>query len=351
LEEPAPPLPRATADIAPIHGRYRVIPEDFLVFEIPAYFPSGTGSHVFAHIEKRGLTTPKAVELICRAVGADPRAAGFAGMKDKYAVTRQWVSVQDIAPEALLALDLPDVRVLEAHRHDRKLKTGHLRANRFELRIRDVPSERHGDLERGLARLCSGGFPNYFGAQRFGEGRRNVDRAIEFISGEKRPPRAPHERKMLVSALQSFLFNRYVADRVEAGTLDRVELGEIVKKEDTGGLFEVDDVLEVQVRVDRFEVSSTGPMFGPKMRWPSGAPRAREEQLLSSLSLDEPSLDRMGKLAAGTRRVIRVRPEDASLAREDGDVILTMTLPKGTYATTVLDELFKEGLVEHRERP
>jgi tRNA pseudouridine13 synthase len=150
LEEHAPPLPRATADIAPIHGRYRVIPEDFLVFEIPAYFPSGTGSHVFAHVEKRGLTTPRAVELLCRAVGADPRAAGFAGMKDKHAVTRQWVSIQDIPPEALLSLELPDVQVLEAHRHDKKLKTGHLRANRFVLRIRDVPSERDADLERGI---------------------------------------------------------------------------------------------------------------------------------------------------------------------------------------------------------
>jgi tRNA pseudouridine13 synthase len=324
--------------------------EDFLVFENPAYPPSGSGSHVFVHIEKRGLTTPRAVESLCRALGADPRASGFAGMKDRHAVTRQWISIQDVTPEAVLALDVPDVRVLEACLHDRKLKTGHLRSNRFVLKIREVPESRHADLERGLERLATHGFPNYFGNQRFGDGR-NVERAVSFITGESRPPRAPHERKMLVSALQSHLFNRYVADRVVAGTLGRVEAGEIVKKEDTGGLFEVEDADEVQARMDRFEVSATGPMFGPKMRWPSGAPLEREQRLLSSLALDEASLERMGKLAAGTRRVVRVRPEDAALSAEGDVVTLTMTLPKGTYATTVLDELFKDELVEHRERP
>lgn len=336
-----------TSDIAPVRGRFRVLPEDFFVDERPAYEPSGEGAHVFVHIEKRGLTTQKAVEMVCRALGADPRAAGFAGMKDRHALTRQWISVHEITPEDALSLELPDLRVLDARRHDKKLKTGHLRENRFVLRIRDVPADRDRDLEAALARLATLGFPNYYGAQRFGA--RNVERAVEFLSGAKRPPRAPHERKLLVSALQSFLFNRYVAERVVGGTLARVEAGEIVKKEDTGGLFEVEDVAEVQGRVERFEVSPTGPMFGPKMRWPSGEPRVREERLLASLALDEPSLERMGKLGAGTRRVVRVRPEDASLARDGEDVIVSMTLPKGTYATTVLDELFKGDLVEHRE--
>lgn len=341
------PLPRVTSDIIPIYGRYRVVPEDFQVFETPAYPPSGNGSHLFVHFEKRGLTTVQAVEALCRALGADPRAAGFAGMKDKHALTRQWVSIEGASAADALALELPNLRVLEAAPHDRKLKTGHLRGNRFVLRIRDVPRDRDADLQAGLARLTTLGLPNYFGAQRFGD--KNVERAVAFITGKTRPPRAPHERKLLVSALQSHLFNAYLAERVLEGTLAVVEAGEVVKKEDTGGLFEVEDVAEVQWRVDRFEVSSTGPMFGPKMRWPSGAPREREERILASLSLDEPSLERMGKLAAGTRRVIRVRPEDATITRDGDDVVLEMTLPKGSYATTVLDELFKDALVEHRE--
>src|SRR5690606_19028323 len=128
------------------------------------------GTHLFLLIEKRGLTTPKAVEVLCRALGADPRAAGFAGMKDRHAVTQQWVSIQDAKPEEIASLEVPDVRVLEASLHDRKLKTGHLRANRFVLRIREVPADRDADLERGLHRLVTGGFPNYYGEQRFGDG-------------------------------------------------------------------------------------------------------------------------------------------------------------------------------------
>src|SRR5690606_9652707 len=99
----------------------------------------------FARIEKRGLTTQRAVEAVCKALGKDPRTAGFAGMKERHAVTRQWISVHETTPEALLALALPNVRVLAAHPHDKKLKTGHLRSNRFVIRIREVPLERYDD--------------------------------------------------------------------------------------------------------------------------------------------------------------------------------------------------------------
>ena len=129
-------LPYLTADLAGTGGVLRSADEDFVVDEESAYPASGTGDHVFIHIEKRGLTTPMAVGAIARALGINERDIGVAGMKDRRAITRQWISLPPpITPEAALALAIPDVQILAATRHGNKLRTGHVRANRFRLRV------------------------------------------------------------------------------------------------------------------------------------------------------------------------------------------------------------------------
>lgn len=350
LLNPASPLPRLSHDLPPIHGIYRASPEDFIVNEEATYLPVGSGSHLFLLVEKRGLTTPIAIEKLAKALGVRARDAGFAGMKDRHAITTQWLSFEGADRERALSLELPDLRVLEAHYHERKLKTGHLRGNRFELRVREVRADSLPTIEEAIERIRQQGLPNYFGAQRFGRGD-NVTRALSFLRGEVRPPSKPYERRMLVSALQSQLFNAYLAARVLEGRLGRIEAGELVKKSDTGGIFTTEDVEEVQARADRFEVHPTGPIFGPKMSWPEGKPREREEAVLAELDLDEESLARMGKLGAGTRRVVRILPEELS-AEHDGETLtLRFRLPKGAYATNLLEEIFKDGLVEQKQPP
>src|SRR5262245_1334404 len=125
-------LPYLTADLPGIGGVLRQRDEDFIVDEVLPYLPSGVGEHVFARIEKRGLPTPHAVAAIARALGVRERDIGTAGMKDRHAVATQWISLPPpVTPEAATAIALPDVRVLEAARHPHKLRTGHVRANRF----------------------------------------------------------------------------------------------------------------------------------------------------------------------------------------------------------------------------
>jgi cysteine synthase len=113
--------------------RIRTVVDDFFVDELPLYEPTGDGGHTFVRIEKRERNTEEVVRALARAAGVTHRDVGYAGRKDRRAVTRQWLSVPGLDPTRALSLSIPGVRVLEAVRHPHKLRTGQLRGNRFEI--------------------------------------------------------------------------------------------------------------------------------------------------------------------------------------------------------------------------
>jgi tRNA pseudouridine13 synthase len=334
-------LPYLTTSVDPIEAEFRSIPEDFEVEEVPAYAPSGTGEHVFAFIEKRGLTTKDAVRALCESVGADPRAAGWAGLKDRHAVTRQWISIWGATPDAVRKAEIEGIRVLEVALHPHKLRTGHLQANRFRIRLRQIDVSKLEDLRRVLSEIEMHGLPNYYGEQRFGREGDNAERALRWVLGETRPPRSGFQRKLQMSALQSQLFNRRVAERVQSSTLARVFAGDVMKKHDSGGLFIATEVEDTQARADTWEISPTGPMFGAKMRWPEGEALACEEALLQEAGLTLDHLAKWKRVAPGTRRFVRVPVPSVDLTVSDNTVDLNFTLPAGSYATILVREILK----------
>ena len=332
-------LPRLLAGRAPLVFALKAVPEDFVVDEEAAYPASGEGGHLFVRFEKRGLDTDEAVRRLARALDVDPRAAGVAGRKDRHAVTRQWASFFGAEAARAEGLELEGVRVLACVPHRHKLRTGHLRANRFEVRLRGAPAEALARVNEDLASLATVGVPNYYGEQRFGRDGQNLPAARAWLVEGGRGPRHPGERKLLVSVLQSELFNALCGARVREGWLASALDGDLVRKEDTGGLFVVGDLDEVRARAARFEVSATGPMFGASMRWPEREARAREEACLAASGLDAEKLARFARDGEGTRRPYRVRLTDPE-ARADADgLVLSFTLPAGAYATIVLREL------------
>jgi tRNA pseudouridine13 synthase len=337
----AMPLPYLTAGVPPIEAQLRASPEDFVVDEIPAYAPSGEGNHVFAHIEKRGLTTRDAVQRMCNALDIDAREAGWAGLKDRHAVTRQWVSLAGTTPDDVRQLDIEGLRVLETAPHPQKLRTGHLRGNRFSIRLRGIEPSRMDDLRRVLSEMEAHGLPNYYGEQRFGREGDNAERALRWVRGEGRAPRAGFQRKLQMSALQSELFNRCVAERVETSTLGKVYAGDVMKKHESGGVFIAEDPLVEQPRADAWETSPTGPIFGAKMRWPEGEARAREEALLTEAGLTPAHFAQWKRVAPGTRRFVRVPLREIGLTVSDHTVTLEFTLPAGSYATILVREILK----------
>ncbi|MEM6960233.1 MAG: tRNA pseudouridine(13) synthase TruD [Myxococcota bacterium] len=343
--------PYLTGEYPPISGRFRSNPEDFRVDELPAYAPSGSGQHALIHIKKVGLSTGEAVRRVAEAAETNPSQAGYAGLKDKHAVTRQWISLHKPDLQALHNAELEGIEILETKAHSRKLKTGHLRGNRFQLCIRGTPADRDSDVQAILDRLQQKGVPNYFGEQRFGSRGENLERARAWLVEGKRSPRDRFQRKFMVSTLQSAAFNRWLADRMNWNRWGSVVDGDLARKESTGGMFVVEDLTRDLERAAQFDISATGPMFGPRMRWPERVAREHEADLMQDQGLTEEVLGRMARIGPGTRRCERVPLADAALRRAgDESIWVSFTLPAGAYATVVLRELLKQGAAEGHSR-
>lgn len=162
-----------THDLPGTGGRLKSFPEDFVVEEVPLEFPKpqATGKYTVASVRARNWETNRLIREIADRLGVSKKAIFFAGTKDKRAVTTQYVSVR--APlEKVVALGIKDVEILEAFRVDRAPKIGELVGNRFDIVVREPEpgiEEAEARARAILARLdAEGGFPNYFGIQRFG---------------------------------------------------------------------------------------------------------------------------------------------------------------------------------------
>ena len=355
---------------------FKTTPEDFVVDEIPAYAPSGAGDHLYVTFKKRALTTDHAVRRMAEVLGVEPRDVGVAGLKDKVAVTTQTISfplgpklTAEDAETALRALptvgqetedenERVHFELLGVSRHPNKLRTGHLRGNRFSLWVRGVSTEEAALAHARIEAAHRHGIPNTFGDQRFGRHGDNGTRALAFIRGETRPPRDPRQARFLFSAFQSLLFNTLLDERVADGTFGIPAEGELVMRhrsvlagegdEERGALFLVraDELADTVARAERLEVSPTGPMWGAKMRKPEGPALARELELLSRHGLEEASLSKFSRLGEGVRRSLRLFPEELRVTADETDMQLQFVLPKGAYATEVLAWVFPGGLTE-----
>jgi tRNA pseudouridine13 synthase len=339
-------LPYLTAEVPGIGGRLRETPEDFVVEEIAAYEPSGAGEHVYVWIEKRDVATPAAANAIAAALGVKPRDVGWAGMKDKRAITRQWLSLPTpVTPEQAMAIDVPGVTVLAATRHGNKLKTGHLRGNRFTLRVRgvhdaDSAAARAAQVLRVLAEPP--GALNGFGEQRFGRHGDNAERGRAVLRGTLRAH--DKERRFLISAVQSELFNEWLRRRVVDGLVRRVVDGDWLEKCASGGQFSTTDAATDEARVAAGEVVVTGPMFGWKLRAAAAGTTAgaREAAVLADAGMTLDDFRPAGDLALGARRPLAIRVADPAATTSSLDAIdVSFTLPAGAYATAVMREIMK----------
>ncbi|MBW4055180.1 MAG: tRNA pseudouridine(13) synthase TruD [Proteobacteria bacterium] len=394
--------PYLTADIPGIGGTIKESPDDFLVEEIPSYLPCGFGEHCYLTIEKRGITTLEAISRIAKKLKVSEREIGYAGMKDAVGVTRQTISVQWLAPENALSLELDGVKVISAQRHSNKLKIGHLKGNSFRIVIRGVSSDAARLVPAIVEILVKRGVPNYFGYQRYGaqgnshligaamlrrDWRECVDRLIgepdavrdkewstaicAYQQGElgealrlfprhyrserdvlqrlvARPGEYekafsvihPRLKKLYLSAAQSFLFDQTVARRIEG--IDEVMAGDLACKHGNGACFLVEDAAAEEGRVAAFEISASGPMFGCKMKRPEGAAWGLEYEIMEQAGVDLSAFDMPGGLRMeGERRPLRVPAGDLSWSTSEDTVTVAFSLPKGSYATSLLREITK----------
>ena len=280
-------------------------PEDFVVVEEPLYPPSGEGGHLFVEVEKCARTTEQIARLLARGCGVSPIDVGYAGRKDRHAVTRQWFS---------------------------------LHGNRFELAVySDAPCDLPA-LSARAAELVRRGMPNRYGEQRFGRSGDNAEAARKLFGGRIRS-RDLRAARFLVSALQAEVFNALLEQRRERH--DEVLLGDLARVELSGGLFWVDDLERDSARARDFEISATGPIFGTKVRAPRGEVAKLEAEVLERHGIPGEGELRLprGIRAQGTRRPLRVRPRDLELTSLEGadGFRLRCGLPPGAYVTVLVE--------------
>ena len=336
-----PEAPLLRTGLPAAGGRLGPDPEHFVVDELPLYEPSGSGEHWYALLRKRRLTTPELVRRVAKLAGIRERDIGYAGLKDKHAVTSQWLSLpaQALAPESW---QLPEeIELLGVSKHNNKLRSGHLRANRFSITLTDLPPGGESRARDILAELTRLGLPNYFGEQRFGHGGQNLAEALTWV---RRPARRDRKKarfyeKLYPSVLQAEVFNRYLTRRLRLG-LDRLIEGEVVRLSGSASVFVVEDVEREQHRLKSADVVLTGPIFGPRAVAACGSAAALEHEALKALNLSDESLMRLGKLARGTRRDLMVEVGPVELdALSPSSLRVSFTLPSGSYATQLLREL------------
>ena len=329
-------LPRAYG--APsLAARLRSTPEDFRVEEVLGYDADGKGEHALLWVEKRGANTDWVARELAKFAGVSPVAVGYAGLKDRHAVTRQTFSVQLAGKPDLDWSTFPhaEVKVLAATRHSRKLKRGALRGNRFILVLRDVQGDRES-AEKVLQQIAARGVPNYFGEQRFGREGGNVAQARAMFAG-RRVER--DKRSFLLSAARSQIFNNVLAARVERGAWDTPLDGEIWSLAGSRSWFGPEPFSDVLAeRLARADIHPSGPLWGqgePPTVADAGA-LEREIAAASSDLAEGVTAARMDQ----ERRPLRLLPRDLKWRwLDDSALELAFELPAGAYATVVVREL------------
>ena len=330
-------LPAATGGLRGTGGRTLACVDDFVVSEVPRNFPCGEGDYAYAYVEKRNLNTQDLIAAL-RERGIPYNHVGIVGLKDKYAVTRQWLSVPARFSEHLETLnEVEGVRILETSRHGEGLRRGNLRANRFEARVREPDSEWESHANIIIERLQSVGLPNYFGPQRFGRFNSNAIDGVRLLRGEK-VPGGRRLNEFFISALQSHLFNWNLKGRIEQGMYDGVLTGDRARRHDTGGMFLVGDGAQESQRARRLEISAVLPLYGRKVAGGLEDAAAHEENTLLRFGLRRSDFRRYTR---GAWRISRVCPEDVSFRACPEGYVVGFTLPSGSYATTFLRELTK----------
>ena len=336
-------LPVVTPDFKGIGGTIKSIPGDFIVDEIPLYEPSGEGEHIYVNLTRQGSTTRSLQEALAKLFGLKTSNIGYAGLKDKDALATQTFSlhlpVQGLSKASSTIESCLSVRVNWISRHGNKLRVGHLVGNHFTVRVRGCTEYARELAIPLISYIQEKGFPNYFGIQRVGVRNQNVKQGRKIVM--KKNSSSGWKRKFFLSSFQAGLFNEWLSRRIQRGDYHCLIEGDVAKKTDSGGLFVVRDLEREHPRFSAGEITYTGPIFGEKMVRPEGRALDLENEILRDNDISEEMFKDVR--LKGSRRAGKVYADNLNFLEEDGDILLTFSLPKGSYATALLREFMKDG--------
>lgn len=317
-------------------GKLRSDYADFKVFELLPFAPSGEGEHLLIHIRKTGTNTVYVARQLAKYFGVKEALVGYAGLKDRAAITEQWFGVHLPGKQEYNLDDchIDGVEILTYQRHNKKLKTGALLGNRFELVLRDITDIE--DIKARWRKIIDTGVPNYFGEQRFGFEGGNIERAKALFAGQK--VKDKKKRSIYLSAARSLLFNEIVNTRIECDRFNHIETGDVCMLAGTQSVFQVDAVDDtLKQRFLEKDIDISAPMWG------AGELMTQHDVYTLEAGLKERHPDICAGLAKfglkQERRRIRLNIEQPTLAVIPEGIQVSFVLPAGAYATTVLREL------------
>ncbi len=320
----------------PLTGLIRQQPDDFRVDEALGFELTGEGEHLCLHIEKRNTNTADIANRIARLAGVKSMDVSYAGLKDRHAVTTQWFSVYlSNRPEPdWRQLESGEIKILTIKRHNRKLRRGALKGNRFHLVVKGLSGDRR-DLEQRLESIRTKGVPNYFGEQRFGHN--NLERAAALFEGRIKV-RDRNKRGIYLSAARSAIFNTVLSQRVDGATWRTPLAGDLMMLNGSSSVFIAEEVDETLIRrVEEGDIFPTAPLWGKGAPSTRGVVAELEQGVGETFSLFSEGLARAGMKQE--RRALVLLPEAFEWSLFDERLELNFSLPPGSYATSVLREV------------
>lgn len=327
-------------------GKIKVVPQDFVVKEVLGFDFTGEGEHFMVRIRKTGENTKYVVNELAKACGVKSKNASWAGLKDRHAVTEQWLSIhlpgQDDPDLTNFVATHPEVEILATTRHNKKLRPGDLQGNEFELRLTEVSDVE--DVVARLEKIAGSGLPNYFGAQRFGHAGNNVTEARRWGRDNVRT-RDNNKRSFYLSAARSWIFNHVLSKRLEQGTASTALVGDLLL-DGNERLVEVttENQADLQVQLAQGSMQLTGPLAGDNELTTNGDVEALEQAIVDS----EPELMKLirGNRMRQERRSLTLIPQQLTWDVEGNSITLKFALPAGCFATAIVRELIEEQAVE-----
>ncbi|ELY5912171.1 tRNA pseudouridine(13) synthase TruD [Cronobacter sakazakii] len=321
-------------------GRLKASPSDFQVVEDLGFAPDGDGEHLLVRIRKTGCNTRAVADALAKFLGIAAREVSFAGQKDKYAVTEQWLCARLPGKEmpAMRAFTLEGSEVLEFARHRRKLRLGALKGNRFSLVLRDITHR--DEIEQRLSLISEKGVPNYFGPQRFGRGGSNIYQAKRWAQTGQ-PPRERNKRGFALSAARSLMFNTLVSERLQRFGVNQVMDGDALQLAGRGSWFVAtpEELTDLQARVDNGELLITAALPGCG-DWGTQHAALTFEQTTLADETELLTLLTREKVEAA-RRAMLLFPRELRWQWQDNATLeVSFWLPAGSFATSVIRELF-----------
>ncbi|MDH5391550.1 MAG: tRNA pseudouridine(13) synthase TruD [Gammaproteobacteria bacterium] len=324
---------------APLSACLKTEYEDFQVDEIMPVECSGEGEHVWLKITKRGCNTEQVASALEKFAQVKQVAVSYAGLKDRYAVTTQWFSVQLPGQQGpdWQQLDNEAFRIEQICRHSRKLKRGTLKANRFKIRLRQLQGDQ-ADWQRQLELIATKGVPNYFGLQRFGHAMGNLVRATDLLNNNKMRRLKPFKRGIYLSAMRSWLFNQMLGQRIADNTFHTAIAGDVYMLAASQACFQELSNALIEQRLSQADIHLTAAMWGRGQAMTADAAAQLEQQVAARHADFATALEKAGLIQE--RRAMRLMPEKMRWQFEaDQCLNVEFELIKGSYATSVLREL------------